>query len=136
MTSIISFKKNVSFRSRPRWNNAGGDQRALEVIVRLIPTWPSSRRQPGILKTSPPHPPLGILRTSPHVPRTDTPRTHILRGPRMARPPTRKSGRNKKAASLRSRASLERLHPSRRCPCPQRSQYGSQGPEPSHLFQQ
>ena len=29
----------------------------------------------------------------------------------------------------------ERLHPSRWCPCPQRSQYGSQGPGPSHLFQ-
>ena len=27
MTSINSFKKDVSFWSRPRWNNVGGDQR-------------------------------------------------------------------------------------------------------------
>ena len=40
---------------------------AHEVIVRLIPPWPGSRRQPGILGMSPPHPPLGILGTSPNA---------------------------------------------------------------------
>ena len=38
-----------------------------EVIVRLILPWPGSRYQPGILEMSPPHPLLGILRTSPHA---------------------------------------------------------------------
>ena len=60
---------------------------AHKVTVRLIPPWPSSRRQPGILKMSPPHPPLDILNTS----------RHTLRGSRMAKPPTRKSGRKKKS---------------------------------------
>ena len=90
---------------------------AQEVTVRLIPPWPSFRRQPEILETSP------------HIPRC------LSRGPRMARPLTKKSGRNKKAASLRLQASPERLHPKRRCLCPQHSQYVLQGPEPSHLFQ-
>ena len=45
----------------------------------------SSRRQPGIFKTISPHPLLGILRTSPHVLRTNTPRTHIFCGLRVAR---------------------------------------------------
>ena len=48
-----------------------------EVIISLIPPWPSCRRQPGILETSP------------HVPRTDIPCTHILHGPRMTRLPAR-----------------------------------------------
>ena len=43
---------------------------------------------------------------------------------------------NGKTSGKKSQASLERLHPSRQYPCLQRSQYGSQGPELSHLFQQ
>ena len=57
-----------------------------EVIVPLIPPWPSSRRQPGILKTS--------LLSFPNRLSTSRP---TLCGPRMARLPTRKSGRKEKS---------------------------------------
>ena len=67
-----------------------------EVIIPLIPPWPSSRRQPEIFKTSLPHPPLGVLKTSPHAPCT-----HIPRGPRVARSPRKASEREKDAALLK-----------------------------------
>ena len=70
--------------SSERWNSVSH-----KVIIPLVSPWLSSRRQPEILKTSPPHPLLGILKTSPYVSRTDTPHTHILCGPRMVRLPAR-----------------------------------------------
>ena len=128
LTSIDSFKKDVSLLSGTMREEINV---AYKVIVRLILTWPSSKCQPGILETSPPYLLLGILETSPHISRI-----HIFRSPRMARPPTRKSEKNKIAELLKTRARLERLHPSHWYPCPQRSQYGLQGPESFHPLQQ
>ena len=53
-----------------------------KVIASPTPPWPSSKRQPRILKTSP----------LPLPTRLSTSR-HTLRGPRIARPLTRKSGK-------------------------------------------
>ena len=82
-TSIDSFKKDIRLRLRTMWEEINVTH---EVIVLLIPPWPSSRHQPEILETSPLSFP-NRLSTS----------RHTLHVPRMARSPTRKSGRKKKS---------------------------------------
>ena len=72
------------------WNSV-----SYEIIIPLVPPWPSSRRQPKILETSLLHPPLGILETSPHVSCIHTPR-----GPKVAKPPKKAFG---EAVSLKTR---------------------------------
>ena len=108
---------------------------AHEVIVPLILPWPSSRLQLlGIIETIPPRVSnlkpcrLGILetsrlrkfklRTNPH-----TPRTHIPRVARMARPLTRKLGRRRREEETtlrRTGVGLKRLwfrpNPQGQCP--------------------
>ena len=113
--SFDSFEKNVSLRSRPRWNTREGARQlgrtsrrkrsiasklpsseiwvsvAYKVIVPLILPWPCFRpQQLEILETNTPPPPKR-LSLSPH-----TPRTHILCVQRMAGPPTRKLGRRRR----------------------------------------
>ena len=67
------------------------DQHFPEVIISLTLLWPSPRLHLlGILETRLPHPPKS-LGTSPY-----TPRIHIIRDSRMARPPIKKIGRRKR----------------------------------------
>ena len=76
-TSFDSFEKDVSLRSRPRWNMREG-------ATQLGRT---SRRK-------------FKLRTSPHTSHTDTPRIHIPRGLRMARLPIKRLGRRRRGSSV------------------------------------
>ena len=82
-TSIDSFKKNVRL-----WSGTMREQINVtyEVIVPLIPLWPSFRRQPGILNTSP----LSF-------PNRFSTSRHTLRGPKIVKPLTKKSGKKEKS---------------------------------------
>ena len=87
------------------------DQRFPQGIAPLTLPWPSPRPQlPGILETIPPRRPkpkprqLGIPGKNPPIrPSTSphTPRIHILRGPRMARPPIKETRKEKKRKQRR-----------------------------------
>ena len=99
---------------------------AHEVIVQLILPWPCSR--PQLLETletislrrlRPKPCRFGVLgmsflkrpNTSPY-----TPRIHIPRGPRMARPPIRRLGRRRRESSVVERLSKGKgLYPRHRC---------------------
>ena len=99
---------------------------AHEITGSLTIPWPSSRpRRPEILEMSPPPTPIG---SGP----VQAPTLLAVQEWQDLR--QENSEGEKKTPS--SRTDSERLHSNCRCPCPQRSQYGLQGPEPSHLFQQ